>query len=655
MRALFEQLLLDLKQCRDDCEGKDKAEVRRLRKAYDCVRREAYLQANSVSNFIPCTWGLPFGDNPQGIYGACPPEILHQFDLGILKTVWVAILQRIAEDAEADPENGSKRERLERMDARFCALKVRHADPLMPRERMTTGASSVTGRAAHEFSAIMWQFIVVLGGDLKDESLLRRENKQRILDCVYKLVELRARLWARDIPESEVVNLESVAIPAALQAMKDAIPSASDFRFPKFHLTTHYGHFIREFGSLHAIDSGHGERAQKIMKKLFKITSRRRKTAMAELGVRVATFDATAQLVEAFDVYTRRQLRLKKKHARAEPGQGRHMFKGKAVWVSQATATATDQNGAVFKAAVKALDFPEGKSDTSKLFYELHKLGRAKGVTDVNRGRDAFWRNYQDPAVLRELHMEHGTVRKGRRTKMILRAHPRVEFSPWYDFVRVKVPEGGEPEEVVDAVEERAQVEEEKEVGELDDSVEGDEEDMPAAGVVINFYAAELIAFVALWKKGEEHHVTEPRMMAFVRYFKSALPRSLSTVDVEHLEARHIYTKLALIRQDPDAEMRFALVDTEAIAGALWVENNPAISGTKWVLSTHLCHGMDELEYETIPHLPTVVVPGRGGGVALADARSGAAGAGSGSGSGSGSGAGAGARAGAGAGAGAGC
>ena len=49
---------------------------------------EAALLAMSAAEIIPATWDLPYGSNPHGVYGATPPEILHQYDLGLLRTTW---------------------------------------------------------------------------------------------------------------------------------------------------------------------------------------------------------------------------------------------------------------------------------------------------------------------------------------------------------------------------------------------------------------------------------------------------------------------------------------------------------------------------------------------------------------------------------------
>jgi hypothetical protein len=100
----------------------------------------------------------------------------------------------------------------------------------------------------------------------------------------------------------------------ALEFFKNTFPNnKTECRFNKFHLTTHYCTFIREFGSLHAIDSGHGERQQKLMKKLYKNTTRRKRSAIGELGIRLGMLDSVVHLEEAFDIKTEARMKRERK------------------------------------------------------------------------------------------------------------------------------------------------------------------------------------------------------------------------------------------------------------------------------------------------------------------------------------------------------
>ena len=77
----------------------------------------------------------------------------------------------------------------------------------------------------------------------------------------------------------------------------------SDFRFPKFHLTTHYPDVIREFGSLHTVSSAHGERTHKTeVKPAHRRTSRKKRTAQGELLDVLQVKESLEQLTAAFGI-----------------------------------------------------------------------------------------------------------------------------------------------------------------------------------------------------------------------------------------------------------------------------------------------------------------------------------------------------------------
>lgn len=77
----------------------------------------------------------------------------------------------------------------------------------------------------------------------------------------------------------------------------------SDFRFPKFHLTTHYAEVIKEFGSLHTVSSAHGERTHKTeVKPAHRRTSQKKRTANSELLDVLQAKESLEQLVSAYGV-----------------------------------------------------------------------------------------------------------------------------------------------------------------------------------------------------------------------------------------------------------------------------------------------------------------------------------------------------------------
>ena len=79
----------------------------------------------------------------------------------------------------------------------------------------------------------------------------------------------------------------------------------SNFRFPKFHLTTHYPHVIKEFGSLHTVSSAHGERTHKTeVKPAHRRTSQKKRSANNELLDVLQAKESLEQLVSAYGIST---------------------------------------------------------------------------------------------------------------------------------------------------------------------------------------------------------------------------------------------------------------------------------------------------------------------------------------------------------------
>ena len=69
------------------------------------------LNALSFRPVRSSLWGMPFGDNKYGVYGCTPPELLHQYDLGIIKHAYNCMLALIKEECAGSDAAYSKRMR----------------------------------------------------------------------------------------------------------------------------------------------------------------------------------------------------------------------------------------------------------------------------------------------------------------------------------------------------------------------------------------------------------------------------------------------------------------------------------------------------------------------------------------------------------------
>lgn len=245
------------------------------------VRANLELTALGINPFRPSTWDVPYGDNPHGIYGATPPEVLHQFDLGIIKHAYLCFLDMVKAGCRTDAENTEK---LRVLDYRLMSIAIRHADDTMPRIRFSNGASSIALFKASEYAPLMWQVMVVLGVG-NDEAILDVVQKKKVVKCFGLLLRLRGFI-SKKVHTSESLRELETLTPFVLQNFKDTFKEyqASNFKFPKFHLTLHYANFIREYGSALSASTTHGERQHKTqVKPLHKRTSRKKRTAQAEM------------------------------------------------------------------------------------------------------------------------------------------------------------------------------------------------------------------------------------------------------------------------------------------------------------------------------------------------------------------------------------
>lgn len=113
--------------------------------------------------------------------------------------------------------------------------------------------------------------------------------------------------------------------------------TTSTFRFPKFHLTTHYVETIREYGSLHTVSTAMGEKNHKVqVKPAHRRTSQKRATAQSELADKLEMGQTCRSLVRAFHIKLPRTLPLdeegkenEEEEKKDEEQQPSHTFVGK--------------------------------------------------------------------------------------------------------------------------------------------------------------------------------------------------------------------------------------------------------------------------------------------------------------------------------------
>ena len=338
--------------------------------------------------------------------------------------------------------------------------------------------------------------------------------------------------------------------------MKSTFSSKSDWRLPKFHLTTHYGKYIRLFGSLHAIDSGHGERQQKLIKEMYKNTTRHFVTAIVELADRLALLDAVQYMVDVFGIRTMASdRRLNKQVESVANVRAFHEVIGRPLELRSGDEVEGSSSAG---SLLSACQFPGGLDDYRAFFREMFYITKPSENATVAEQAVAFWTRFKHVRLYRELHMSHGLVRRGKCLKIIVRAQPR-SFGgrPWYDFVAVDGEEGTFAARSLCFVE----------LEEAEDSV-------PANAVGGGGAAAAPAKNLSSLYVFARYHVAASSVM-----------KTLKLRGKGDLSKVHPVLPLPLIEADPSLEKGYGFFETISIDSPLWVEKSVRKAGLFWVLT----------------------------------------------------------------------
>ena len=188
-------------------------------------------------------WEVPFGDtrNNSGIFGSTPPELLHQYLLGIMKYCWLWTQKYVETHAV-----NSRASII--IEERFARFNCRHEG--MPRTRFTHGVWEAAFMEAKQFPALLWQLVVIIG---EKDIILNPQVRQALVLCISNVVRLHAALWDRGGHSTFDIRRLELRIPRMLQRLKDTFAgySKSDFRCLKYHSTVHLPEFF--FALLHCM------------------------------------------------------------------------------------------------------------------------------------------------------------------------------------------------------------------------------------------------------------------------------------------------------------------------------------------------------------------------------------------------------------------
>ena len=241
-----------------------------VRKTKEDLRKESFHKINNA--FFP----LNFGHSPYHIFGSCPPEVLHLFELGFSEFVFEIINDVIPPSILEEIHEYAK----------CVAYLGRHQSQTnIPNlSAFSKGLTKVHLLKAREKHARLFLlYVCFLNSHCVKRMLKGRKHvpglKRRTLKKIFNTLEqsliMHSWLNSEKILRSHVVSTESNGSPLALDAIKrymktvQSLASLTGFNLdrPKFHQILHFVHYIKEFGVPPNFD---GSRCECFGKEYFK-------------------------------------------------------------------------------------------------------------------------------------------------------------------------------------------------------------------------------------------------------------------------------------------------------------------------------------------------------------------------------------------------
>jgi hypothetical protein len=389
-----------------DCMRSMCEELLRLK---DVPRMKGFAESKEVEIGIHAQdnplWDLPFGANPHGIYGACPPELLHQYQLGIMKYAYRMTWCKI--NGKSPKAGTTKSATAMRVDDRFKVFADRHVDPELPRNKFRKGVFELANLQGKEYRALLMQFIAVLG---VDGGIVPRHEANQLKSVLWKVCELYDLLHdlAGHTPAKlEVIRRKSVLMMRefkhVFKGVENSTAAKNGFRFPKFHYTLHLTWAIEEWGSLRAVDTCFGEAKQADVRGDFEQTTRQPGSVHVELSMVQASNRVINQRAAGYGVALK-------------AGPVRRLV------VDRFRGDCHDYNLAT-GLTYPHLRLPEG----------VRGIGIQRALAEFSRDHDNCFGDLSQVHVA--LHSSMNVTAQGSSASTVFHAHPMLKQKPWYDYV----------------------------------------------------------------------------------------------------------------------------------------------------------------------------------------------------------------------------
>ena len=216
------------------------------------VDAEDHEALQEISQYcIPsCFRNLEFCDPEYGIFGAQPGDMLHMFQLGVIKTAVICFL---------DCFTPTQKTQLDDMGRRFNNRLKQSERRKFPRTDFSRGITNTKQKQAEEYTGLLYVFCALINNHdawvLVDTALTKHEldivKVLSLFECLLCFDRWcrKATYWTHDDSEQEEAIAKN-AIQCMLNLLMDALPrnKGNGWALSKMHDILHVPLFITRFG-----------------------------------------------------------------------------------------------------------------------------------------------------------------------------------------------------------------------------------------------------------------------------------------------------------------------------------------------------------------------------------------------------------------------
>ena len=242
------------------------------RKIYGCIGKAQEVEKEiSVYAMENPLWYIPWRASKGGVFSGCPPEIMHQFELGLMKSAFKWIWEFVK-----DRSKNLFNQRFIQFNGR------RECDPMLHFVHYTAGTKDLSGTEAKEYLGLILQSIVAIG---INKTILNSPTDRIILKALSLLALVHHLLWEeRERLDDDIMDIRTM-VPVMMENYRKAFERNSKTKcgYYKFHATHHLATEMEKFGSMQIMNSSAGESMNREVKKRFRKSSKKKRSQNEEM------------------------------------------------------------------------------------------------------------------------------------------------------------------------------------------------------------------------------------------------------------------------------------------------------------------------------------------------------------------------------------